>query len=95
MRARVCRPCVRFVGAKGWAAPDLVTEFIPHARYQGATDAIGAFMRLDEPVDFDAMDREPVDLVFGLLVPENCTDEHIQILAQLAELFRIKNYDPH
>ena len=60
---------------------------IPHARYQGATDAIGAFMRLDEPVDFDAMDSEPVDLVFGLLVPEDCTDEHIQILAQLAELF--------
>ena len=60
---------------------------IPHARYEGATDAIGAFMRLDQPVDFDAMDREPVDLVFGLLVPEDCTDEHIQILAQLAELF--------
>jgi PTS system nitrogen regulatory IIA component len=60
---------------------------IPHARHRGATDAIGAFMRLEQPVDFDAMDREPVDLVFGLLAPEECTDEHVQLLAQLAELF--------
>ncbi len=44
-------------------------------------------MRLSAPVDFDAIDREPVDLVFGLLVPEECTDEHIQLLAELAELF--------
>lgn len=60
---------------------------IPHARHPGASEAIGAFMRLRQPVDFDAMDREPVDLVFGLLVPEDCTDEHVRMLAALAELF--------
>lgn len=60
---------------------------IPHARHPGATQPVGAFMRLSTPVDFDAIDREPVDLIFGLLVPEECTDEHVQLLAELAELF--------
>lgn len=60
---------------------------IPHARHPGTTHAVGAFMRLSQPIDFDAPDREPVDLFFGLLVPEDYTDEHVQILAQLAELF--------
>lgn len=63
---------------------------IPHARQPGATEAMGAFMRLAAPVDFDAMDREPVDLVFGLLVPEDCTDEHVQLLGELAELLSEK-----
>ena len=38
-------------------------------------------------IDFDAPDGEPVDLMVGLLVPEECTDGHLQLLAQLAELF--------
>ncbi|MCC9002023.1 MAG: PTS sugar transporter subunit IIA, partial [Candidatus Competibacter sp.] len=38
-------------------------------------------------VDFDAIDRQPVDLVFGLLVPDHYTDEHLKILAHLAEMF--------
>jgi PTS system nitrogen regulatory IIA component len=60
---------------------------IPHARHIGAREAIGAFVRLSQPADFDAIDAERVDLVFGLLVPEECTDEHVQLLAELAELF--------
>ncbi|NKC15951.1 MAG: PTS IIA-like nitrogen regulatory protein PtsN [Gammaproteobacteria bacterium] len=63
---------------------------IPHARHPGATSAVGAFMRLAAPVDFDAMDSEPVDLVFGLLVPEESTQEHVELLGELAELFEDK-----
>ena len=40
-----------------------------------------------EAVDYDAVDHAPVDLVFALLVPENSTEEHLQILSQLAERF--------
>lgn len=60
---------------------------IPHGRLASIERAVGAFMRLESGVDFDAQDHRPVDLVFGLLVPEKATDEHLQILSQLAELF--------
>jgi PTS system nitrogen regulatory IIA component len=60
---------------------------LPHARIAGIDEARGAFLRLAEPVDFDAMDGQPVDLVFALLVPEEATDEHLQLLASLARAF--------
>lgn len=60
---------------------------LPHARMPGVTVASGAFIRLQTPVDFDAMDGKPVDLIFSLLVPEQATDEHLQLLAGLARLF--------
>ena len=60
---------------------------LPHARMPGVTEARGAFLRLAEAVEFDAMDGQPVDLVFALLVPENATEEHLQLLAALARLF--------
>jgi len=60
---------------------------LPHARMPGVETASGAFIRLETPVDFDAMDGKPVDLVFSLLVPEEATDEHLQLLAGLARLF--------
>ena len=60
---------------------------IPHGRIKGIDKAIGAFIRLEQPVDFDAIDRQPVDLLFFLLVPEHYTDEHLQILSTLAEMF--------
>lgn len=44
-------------------------------------------MRLKEPVNFDALDNRPVDLIFGLLVPTESTDEHLQLLSVLAEGF--------
>lgn len=59
---------------------------IPHARHEHARNARGACMRLSQPVDFDAMDEEPVDFVVGLLVPDGSADEHIQTLAELASL---------
>lgn len=61
---------------------------IPHGRLAGLEHPIGALITLREPVAFDAADDAPVDLVFALLVPEQCSDEHLQILSRLAELFR-------
>jgi PTS system nitrogen regulatory IIA component len=43
---------------------------LPHGRFSQSQQAIGAFIKLRKGVDFDAIDRQPVDLVFGLLVPE-------------------------
>ncbi len=60
---------------------------LPHGRHNQSETAIGAFIKLKKGVDFDAMDRKPVDLVFGLLVPEHFTDQHLKYLAYLAEMF--------
>lgn len=60
---------------------------LPHGRLQQSHKAIGCFVKLAKGVDFDAIDRNPVDLVFALLVPEHFTDEHLKILAYLAEMF--------
>lgn len=60
---------------------------IPHGRVKNGTVTVGAFIKLQKPIDFDAVDGEPVDLLFGLLVPEQSTQEHLQLLAQLAEMF--------
>ena len=61
---------------------------LPHARAPGILEARGAFIRLETAIDFDAVDNEPVDLIFGLLVPTEATNEHLQLLAKLAALFR-------
>lgn len=60
---------------------------IPHGRLKASNRAIGAFMQLRKGVDFSAIDNEPVDLIFALLVPEESTEEHLQLLAMLAEMF--------
>lgn len=60
---------------------------IPHGRINGISRSVGAFMRLKQPVDYEAHDGNPVDLVFGLLVPQEATDEHLQHLASVAEIF--------
>ncbi len=60
---------------------------IPHTRMKGTDECIGAFMRLPQPVDFEATDDQPVDLVFGLLVPEQSTEAHLNMLRTLAEMF--------
>ena len=59
---------------------------IPHARVPGLQEARGAFMRVGAGIDFDAPDGGRVDLMFGLAVPEQCTEEHLEILAMLARL---------
>ena len=60
---------------------------IPHGRIKGLKEAVGAFVRLATPVPFDAPDGKPVTLVFVLLVPEQATELHLQILSELAQMF--------
>ena len=60
---------------------------IPHGRSSAVEHASAAFVRLGQPVDFGADDGEPVDLVAALLVPAHFTDQHLKLLAELAELF--------
>lgn len=59
---------------------------IPHCRLPGCVSPISALLRLDAPVDFDAIDGAPVDLLFVLLVPEAATDEHLELLRQIASM---------
>lgn len=60
---------------------------IPHGRMAGVNHSVGAFMRLKHPLDYDAHDGQPVDLVFGLLVPQGATETHLKHLAAIAEMF--------
>jgi PTS system nitrogen regulatory IIA component len=63
---------------------------IPHGRMAGLERPVCAFIRIKAPVDFDATDGQPVDLVFSLLVPEESTEEHLQVLSTIAEIFSNK-----
>ena len=60
---------------------------IPHGRVDFISEPIGALLTLTEPVAFDAPDDVPVDIIFGLLIPEDQTEEHLHILASLARFF--------
>lgn len=60
---------------------------IPHGRIKGLKDACGAFYRLENPLEFDAPDNQPVRLCFILLVPKDANERHLQILGELAQLF--------
>jgi PTS system nitrogen regulatory IIA component len=60
---------------------------IPHGRIKGLKEAVGALVRLRQPIAYDAPDGQPVNLVFVLLVPEKATDLHLQILSELAQMF--------
>jgi PTS system nitrogen regulatory IIA component len=60
---------------------------IPHGRIKGLKQAAGALIRLATPIPFDSPDGRPVTLLFVLLVPEQATEEHLQILSELAQRF--------
>jgi len=60
---------------------------IPHGRIASLERPVCAFVTLASPVDFDATDGQPVDLIFTLLVPEDSTEEHLQVLSTIAEIF--------
>jgi PTS system nitrogen regulatory IIA component len=60
---------------------------IPHGRLATLDMPVCAFVSLDQGVDFDAVDGQPVDLLMALLVPAESTEEHLQLLSQLAEMF--------
>lgn len=60
---------------------------LPHARMKEITEARGAVVLLQENVEFDAIDEQPVDLAFALLVPESANETHLQLLSSLATMF--------
>lgn len=64
---------------------------IPHGRHANVSQVTAAFVRTAEPIDFDAPDHQPVSLVFVLLVPEQATGEHLEILSHLASKFSDKS----
>ena len=59
---------------------------IPHCRLKGCSTPVSAVIHLEKPVDFDAIDGAPVDLLFVLLVPEAATDAHLELLRQIASM---------
>lgn len=61
---------------------------IPHGKLAGLDHIFGMFARLAKPIDFEALDENPVDLVFLLLAPESAGAEHLKALARVARLFR-------
>ena len=61
---------------------------IPHARIAGVTRPAAVFLRLDQPVDFDAADGAAVNLVFGLLSPEHAGTAHLHALAAISRMMR-------
>ncbi|MBP5698229.1 MAG: PTS sugar transporter subunit IIA [Alphaproteobacteria bacterium] len=60
----------------------------PHARIEGLKKVCGIFARLDDAVDFDALDGKPVDLVFMLVSPENSGADHLTALATLSRILK-------
>jgi len=61
---------------------------LPHARMPEAKDVVGLFLRLEKPLDFDAVDRQPVDLVFALIAPEDAGVDHLKALALVSRTLR-------
>lgn len=64
---------------------------IPHGRHGNVSQVCAAFIRTAQAIDFDAPDNQPVSLIFILLVPEQATGEHLEILSHLATQFADKN----
>ena len=62
---------------------------VPHCRLNGLTEPTAMLINLPIAIDFDAIDRAPVDLIFALIVPSEATDEHLQLLASVVE--RVNN----
>ena len=60
----------------------------PHARLEGLDRMRGVFVRLEQPVDFDAVDDQPVDLIFALFAPKSAGAEHLRALARVSRLLR-------
>ncbi len=58
---------------------------VPHCRLNGLQSPIAALVKLPQGVDFEAIDKAPVDLIFALIVPTDATDEHLQLLASVVE----------
>jgi nitrogen PTS system EIIA component len=68
---------------------------LPHGRVKGLKKAVGAFVTLEQEMDYDALDRKPVRMAFALLVPESANQEHLQLLRELAMIFSNKGIRDH
>lgn len=64
---------------------------LPHARLEDLSKIIGVFIRLEKPLDYDSVDRQPVDLVFGLFAPKDSGVEHLKALALVSRTMRDAN----
>lgn len=60
---------------------------IPHGRIKGLKEALGGFVRMARPIEFDAPDDKPVSLIFVMLVPAQANESHLQMLSELAQVF--------
>ncbi|MBO9395192.1 PTS sugar transporter subunit IIA [Shimia sp. R9_1] len=61
---------------------------LPHARFDGLESVAGAFILLEKPVDFNAVDRQPIDIAFALFAPEEAGVEHLKALAKVSRKLR-------
>jgi len=61
---------------------------LPHARLEGLDRIVGVFVRLERPMDFDSVDRQPVDLIFALFAPKESGVEHLKALALISRTMR-------
>ncbi len=65
---------------------------LPHGRLHGREQAIGAFLKLENGIEYGAIDNKPVDLLYALLVPDHYTDDHLEIISELAERFESDDF---
>lgn len=65
---------------------------VPHGRIRGLKAPLAAFVRLSEPIPFESPDGEPVKLLIFLLIPDNVTQQHLEILSEIAEMFSDKGF---
>lgn len=63
---------------------------IPHGRIKGLKEAVAAFVRVSEPIPFDAPDGQPVSVMIFLLVPEQASQAHLDLLSELAQMLSDK-----
>ena len=65
---------------------------VPHGRVKGLKGAMAAFIRLKEPIPFDSPDGQPVKLAIMVLIPDNITQQHLEILSEIAEMFSSETF---
>ena len=65
---------------------------LPHARLDGLDKVVGAFVKLDNPLEFGAVDRQPIDIAFALFAPEDAGVEHLKALALVSRTLREQSF---
>ncbi|MEO6920107.1 MAG: PTS sugar transporter subunit IIA [Collimonas sp.] len=65
---------------------------VPHARIRGLAQAVLGYIRPSTPLAFDAPDAKPVSDIIVILIPEHATDQHLKILAEVAEMFQDRRF---